>query len=85
MKNIAVERDLSNISDYLKRQGYNIEEIDSHRKNVKDFIDGFDAVVVTGIDGDIMGIQDTMAKTSIIEAKGMSPQEVQREIEKRLK
>lgn len=85
MKTIAVERDLSNISEYLKKQGYNIEEIDSHRKNIKDFIDGFDAVIVTGIDGDIMGIQDTNAKTSIIEAKGMSPKDVQNELEKRIK
>jgi Uncharacterised protein family (UPF0180). len=84
VKNIGVERDLTNVSDYLSRQGYNVEEIDPHQKNVKDFIDGFDAVVVTGIDGDIMGIQDTMAKTSIIEAKGMSPQEIQREIERRI-
>jgi galactitol-specific phosphotransferase system IIB component len=84
LKNIGVEKNLSNVSDYLSRQGYNVHEIDTHQVNVKDFIDGFDAVVVSGIDGDIMGIQDTVAKTSIIEAKGMSPREVHKEIERRI-
>lgn len=82
--NIAVEKDLTNISDYLSRQGYAVKRVDFGQKNAKDFIDGFDAVVVSGMDSNIMGIQDTMAGTSIIEAKGMTPQEIQKEIERRI-
>lgn len=85
MKSIAVERTLSNVSDYLNRQGYNVQEIDSDQKNNKDFIDGFDAVVITGLSENPMGIETTMAKTSIIDARGMTPPEIKDEIERRIK
>lgn len=84
MKNIAVERSLSNISEYLNRHGYNVQNIEIDQKNNKDFIDGFDAVVITGLSENEMGIETTMAKTSIIDARGMTPQEVKDEIEKRI-
>lgn len=83
MKNIAVERSLSNISDYLKSQGYKVQQIDIHQKNNKDFIDGFDAVVISGLSDNPLGIETTMAKTSIIEARGMTPREVKDELDRR--
>lgn len=46
LKNIAVEKNLSTVSDYLKSQGYKVYDIDVDQKGNKDFIDGFDAVVV---------------------------------------
>lgn len=82
--NIAVEKDLTNVSDYLSRQGFAVKRVDFSQKNAKDFIDGFDAVVVSGMDNNIMGIQDTVSAASIIEAKGMTPREIQMEIERRL-
>jgi galactitol-specific phosphotransferase system IIB component len=84
MKNIAVERSLSNVSDYLNKHGYNIQQFDIDQKNNKDFIDGFDAVIISGLSNNPMGIETTMAKTSIIEARGLTPQEVKMEIERRL-
>lgn len=84
VKNIAVERSLSNISDYLETQGYKVKQIDIAQKNSKDFIDGFDAVVISGLSNNPMGIQTTVAKTSIIEARGLTPREVKDELDKRL-
>jgi len=85
MKNIAVQRDLTNISDYLSNQGYNVDEVEWSQINSKDFVDGFDAVVITGIEENIMGIEDTMVKSSIIDASGLTPRQVKDEIEKRIK
>lgn len=48
-------------------------------------MDGFDAVVMTGMNDNIMGIQVTNTKTPFIEARGLTPQEVQQTIEQRLK
>lgn len=84
MKNIAVERSLSSVSEYLKSQGYNVKQIDIDQKNNKDFIDGFDAVVISGLSNNPMGIETTMAKASIIEARGMNPKEIKEELDRRL-
>lgn len=84
MKNIGVERGLTNISDFLSSQGYKVKEIDVHQKSTKDFLDGFDAVVINGFDDNIMGIQTAMAKTSIIDASGLTPRGVKEALEQRL-
>ncbi|MDI6617727.1 MAG: YkuS family protein [Clostridiales bacterium] len=84
MKNIGVEKNLTNVIEYLTMQGYKIHEFDTSQKNSKDFIDGFDAVIVSGIDKNLMGIQNTGAKTSIIDANGLTPQDIQKQIEQRL-
>lgn len=84
MKNIAVEKGLTNITQYLSQQGYNVKEIDPRQRVSKDFIDGFDAVVISGMDENRLGDETTMSKSSIIDARGMTPQDVKRQIESRL-
>jgi len=85
MKNIAVQKGLTQIVNHLANAGYRVYEFDTRQKASKDFLDGFDAVVMTGMNDNIMGIQVTNTKTPFIEARGLSPQEVQQTIEQRLK
>lgn len=85
MKNIAVQKGLTQIVDHLSDAGYKVFEFDTRQKASKDFLDGFDAVVMTGMNDNIMGIQVTNTKTPFIEARGLTPQEIQRTIEQRLK
>ncbi|MGI5999108.1 MAG: YkuS family protein [Lutispora sp.] len=40
----------------------------------------YDAVVVSGTDINIMGIQDVVGKAKVIDASGMTPQDVYNEI-----
>ena len=40
----------------------------------------YDAVVVSGSDISIMGIQDAVGKAKIIDASGMTPEEIYNEI-----
>lgn len=84
MKNIAVQKGLAQISDHLSGAGYKVFEFDTRQKANKDFLDGFDAVVLTGINDNLMGIQDTNTKTPFVEARGMTPQQVQQTIEQRI-
>lgn len=84
MKNIGVEGNLTNVIEYLNGQGYKVHEFNTAQKNVKDFIDGFDAVVISGVNENLMGIEDVYAKTSIIDARGLTPQDVKREIDRRI-
>jgi galactitol-specific phosphotransferase system IIB component len=81
LKEIAVEKGLSNISDYLKSNGYNVSEIDIEQKNNKDFIQRFDAVVLLDKDNDFMGIENTSIQAPIIVASGMKPEDIKTRIE----
>lgn len=85
MKNIAVQKGLTQIVNHLANAGYRVYEFDTRQKASKDFLDGFDAVVMTGMNDNIMGIQVTNTKTPFIEARGLTPQEIQHTIEQRLR
>lgn len=82
MKSIAVQKGLTPVKDYLIHAGYRVYEIDTRQKNSKDFFREFDAVVLTGMDNDFMGIQTTSTRTPIIEASGMTPEEIKNAIER---
>jgi hypothetical protein len=43
-------------------------------------LNGFDAIVVTGLNTNLSGIQDTGAKAVVINANGLSPEEVARRL-----
>lgn len=84
MKNIAVQKGLKPIANHLSDSGYKVFEFDLRQKSSKDFLDGFDAVVFTGMDDDFMGIQDVNNNVPFIEARGMTPEEIMSTIEKRI-
>lgn len=83
MKKVAVERDLSRIGDYLKNQGYNVQQLDTNMKYNTSALNGFDAVVLSGVSDDMMGMQDTLTSTPIINADGMTVEQIKDEIEKK--
>jgi len=81
MKKIAVQNGLNIISDYLCSNGYAVKEFDNRKKNAGNFLNKYDAIVVTGENQNVMGIEDTMSSTPIINASGMTAEEVKRRIE----
>ena len=85
MKKIAVQKGLKPIEDYLSEEGYTVKEFDNRKKNAGNFFNKYDAVIVTGENQNIMGIEDTISKTSIINATGMTGEEVKNQIEKNSK
>jgi len=84
MKNIAVQKGLSHVASYLKDAGYRVYEFDTSQKNHGDFFDGFDAVVFTGLNNNVMGIQNIKGNVPFIEASGRTPEEIKEAIERRL-
>ena len=85
MKKLAVQKGLNPIKDYLSDEGYTVKEFDNRKKNAGNFFNKYDAVIVTGENQNIMGIEDTISKTSIINATGMTGEEVKNQIEKNSK
>ncbi|WP_342431909.1 YkuS family protein [Neobacillus sp. FSL H8-0543] len=79
MAKIGVEQSLTNIQMALREKGYDVVELkqESDAQNC-------DCCVVTGLDSNIMGMQDISTKGSVIEASGMSADEVCEQVASRL-
>ncbi|MGV3489123.1 MAG: YkuS family protein [Tuberibacillus sp.] len=80
MVKVAVEESLTNVSEALKAKGYNVVTL----KNESDAKD-CDCCVVTGQDVNVMGIQDVVTQGSVIDARGMSAEDICKEVEERIK
>ena len=80
MKKVAIERALSNVKQYLESNNINVEVLDDATKGSQRALDKFDAIVVTGADDNLMGIQDIVTNTQIISAQGKTAEEVYSEI-----
>jgi len=74
---IAVENNLKPFKDFLAAQGCRIIAVD----RVKDT--EVDAVVLSGADQNIMGMQNIVTKAPVINASGLSPEEIWNEIQRR--
>jgi len=68
VKKIAVEENLTDVRDLLKENGYEVIDL-SRQKDA-------DVVVVTGLDSNVMNMQDITTKASVIEAAGKTPPEI---------
>jgi len=73
MKKVAVEDNLSEIAGALKDHGYTIVSTKSKESVV--------ATIVTGMDNNIMNIQNATTKSPVIDATGMTPNQVLSRIE----
>ena len=79
MKKIDVQKGLTPVQEYLAEHGYDVETIDFDTfSNVQE--EDYDAVVVTGMNNDFLGMQDTVTGAPVIDATGMTPEEVYEQI-----
>lgn len=76
---IGVEEGLSNVSKVLEEKGYQVVSL----SNGSD-LNNVDCCVVTGMDSNIMGIEATSTQVPVIEASGLSADEVCQKVEQKL-
>lgn len=74
-----MEQSLTNVSEALKNKGYDVVTL----KNELD-AKNCDLCVITGQDENVMGIQNIVSEGSILNASGLSAEEVCQEVENRL-
>ncbi len=80
MQKIAVQRDLTPVKDYLTDLGYTVETVGFDVfSNAQD--EDYDAIVVTGMNNDFLGLQDTATGAPVIDATGMTPEEIHEQIQ----
>ncbi|MFO7262583.1 MAG: hypothetical protein A6D91_08405 [Bacillaceae bacterium G1] len=77
-KRIAVESRLTPIRQHLQQNGYEVVDLDSEQ------ITECDCCVISGSDENVMGMQDIEIDAPVINAHGLTPEEVQQHIEARV-
>ncbi|MFV9510833.1 YkuS family protein [Tepidibacillus sp. LV47] len=76
MARIAVEQSLQSVKEYLQNKGYEVVDLNQNTQA--------DAIVITGQDRNILGMQDITTKSPVINAKGLTPEEVYQQLSNRL-
>lgn len=85
MKKIGVEKGLSNVAGYLIKEGYSVEALSESIDNNISKLSGLDAIVTAGYNTDMLGISNTETKAPVINAKGLTPEEVKGRLEQQLR
>lgn len=67
-RTIAVEDGLTPVKEFLQEKGYQVVSI-RQGKNA-------DAAIITGMDDNMMNMQDIVVDAPVVNAQGMTPQEV---------
>ncbi|HEY8421822.1 MAG TPA: YkuS family protein [Thermoclostridium sp.] len=81
MQKIAVQRGLTPVQEYLTDRGYEVEVVDFDAFS-KAQSEEYDAIVLTGMSKNFLGMEDTATNAPVIDATGMTPEEVCEEIER---
>ncbi|QGT99381.1 hypothetical protein SYNTR_0788 [Candidatus Syntrophocurvum alkaliphilum] len=69
-KLVAVEGNLSHVKDYLNTNGYQVIPVeDAFEKQIL-------AVVISGADENLMGMQELAVKVPVINALGKTPEQI---------
>lgn len=72
MKSVAVEQGLTPVKQYLEQQGCQVVDMTTDKQQQQ----GVCAVVITGADKNLMGIQTIVNNVPVISADGLSPEDV---------
>ncbi len=79
MARIGVEESLTNVSDALKAKGYDVVALRQEND-----VNGCDCCVISGQDENVMGMQNAVVQGSVINADGMSADDVCQAVESKL-
>lgn len=83
-KKIAISDSLSPIKKLLSYEGYDVINIENEGELSGVGMEDYDAIVVSGIDENLMGMQQISGRALIVDAAGKSPEEILDEIHFRL-
>lgn len=85
MKNIGIQKELSTVRDHLKSNGFNVYEVDTTNITSDTTLKSFDALVVSGANDNLMGIDDTSTKMPVVNADGLTPTDIEDALNRALK
>ena len=76
MKKIGVEKGLDNVAEFLTNEGYSVQMLSESIDDNISKLDGLDAIVAAGYNTNMLGYSDTETRAPVVNARGLSPQEV---------
>ncbi len=79
MARIGVEQSLTDVRQALQEKGYDVVDL-RNEEDAKDC----DCCVVTGQDSNVMGIGNTVTAGSVIQASGLTADEICQQVEGRI-
>ncbi|TYS70778.1 YkuS family protein [Sutcliffiella horikoshii] len=79
MPKIGVEQSLTDVQQALQQKGYDVVQL-MNENDAK----GCDCCVVTGIDNNVMGISNSVTAGSVIEASGLTADQICQQVESRI-
>lgn len=85
MKKVGIEKGLGNVAEYLSKQGYNVQELSGSIEDNLSKLDNLDVIVTSGLNTDMMGHSNTHTKTPVVNANGLTPEEVKSMIERQIR
>ncbi|EKQ57713.1 MULTISPECIES: YkuS family protein [unclassified Clostridium] len=83
MKRIGIEKGLSTIADYLSSEGYSVEVLSEDLKNNVSKCNNLDVIVTADYNTNMMGFSDTSTEIPIINASGLTQEEVKNAIDQK--
>jgi hypothetical protein len=78
-RKVGVEGSLTDVQQALQEKGYEIVQLRQEND-----ASSCDCCVVTGLDSNVMGMADTVTAGSVIEANGLTADQICQEVENRL-
>ncbi|MEQ8200257.1 MAG: YkuS family protein [Syntrophomonadaceae bacterium] len=72
---VALDDGLTPVKNYLTQQGCQIVDIGQARNQY------VDAIVLSGMEKDFLGIEDISVKAPVLSAQGLTPEEVWKDIQ----
>lgn len=84
LNKIGVEKGLSNIANYLNGEGYSVEILGEDLQSNATKYNSLDAIVTAGYNTNMMGISDTSTKVPVINASGLTQEEVKNMIQQKI-
>ena len=80
MHKVAVQKGLTPVQEYLTDHGYYVEtfEISDHLETKGN---DYDAIILTGLNKNSLGINETTTNAPLIDATGMTPEEIHEQLQ----
>ncbi len=75
-RKVAIEQDLTQLQQYLSENGYEVVGMEQ--------MENCDCCVITGGDQNIMGMQNVQTKVPVINAHGLTAEEIKQQIDARI-
>ena len=79
-KKVGIEGSLTDVKELLQSKGYEVEELGNTNN-----LNKYDAIIVTGQDSNVLGIENTVTKSPIISARGQSAEDIYQQLQNRIK